>query len=349
VWVWGEVRGALVGSESAGLTLCEPVLVEGVSDVVQIGGSFYATYAVTADGSVWAWGSGAYGAVGTGTNADVVTPTRLEGLSGVVAVTGGSASGYALTNTGDVWGWGANSSGELGLGVTTSVVATPTIPTRIPTLSGVVDIAATTSTMNSAYALLADGTVMSWGGNNCGALGASMEILRATPAPVPGLINVVDIAAGYNTAYALKSDGTVWAWGCNDLRQISDESWLYQLSDPLQIGGLSGVGTLAAGAKTAAAILADGAVTAWGLYPNGAYGGPALMPGLEGETVVSLSLGDAGFALLADGQVRGWGENTAGQIGDGSVASSATAVPVRGLSGISSVTALDGRSYAIQG
>lgn len=53
------------------------------------------------------------------------------------------------------------------------------------------------------------------------------------------------------------------------------------------------------------------------------------------------------LAVNADGTVSAWGYNGFGQLGDGTLATSATPVQVNGLSGVSEVTASDLSSYAL--
>jgi hypothetical protein len=63
-----------------------------------------------------------------------------------------------------------------------------------------------------SLALIADGTVMSWGNNELGQLGdGTTQTRRNAPAPVSGLANAIAIAAGSAQSFALLSDGTVMA------------------------------------------------------------------------------------------------------------------------------------------
>jgi alpha-tubulin suppressor-like RCC1 family protein len=77
--------------------------------------------------------------------------------------------------------------------------------------------------------LKSDGTVWTFGINNCGGLGTGVcgklgdgtIISRSTPVQVHGpgdvgfLDSVTAIMAGEHENYALKADGTLWAWGGN--------------------------------------------------------------------------------------------------------------------------------------
>lgn len=65
-----------------------PVAVSGLSNVVALAGGFGNGYALKKDGTVWAWGSGSYGAVGNGdtVGADALTPVQVKGLPQVQAM-----------------------------------------------------------------------------------------------------------------------------------------------------------------------------------------------------------------------------------------------------------------------
>ena len=66
----------------------------------------------------------------------------------------------------------------------------------------------------SSYALLSDGTVRSWGGNNSGELGDGTTTGRLTPVSVVGLAGpVTALTAGQNDACALLNSGAVQCWG----------------------------------------------------------------------------------------------------------------------------------------
>ncbi len=111
-----------------------PVKVKGLNGVVAIAGGFSGGYALLSDGTVWAWGAGAFGQLGNGysnpdTQADSCdgekrtltyycssVPVEVKGLNGVIAIAGGANSGYALLSDGTVWAWGGGGWRQLGNG-----------------------------------------------------------------------------------------------------------------------------------------------------------------------------------------------------------------------------------------
>jgi alpha-tubulin suppressor-like RCC1 family protein len=195
-----------------------------LSNAVSLARGLYHTLAVTAEGTVAAWGAGSPG--GPYTYPHVGQSTPPAGLSNVVAVAGGALHSLALKADGTVVGWGPNV-----YGATNSP----------PGLSNVVGIAA-----GNYYnlALRADGTVFAWGNNEDG----------QTNVP-PGLSNVVAIAAGGTDAFALKADGTIAAWGEDSAASVPAD-----LKDVVSISAASMNSTFSA----RVAIKRDGRVVSWG-------------------------------------------------------------------------------------
>ncbi|CAH9076617.1 unnamed protein product [Cuscuta europaea] len=75
------------------------------------------TLALTADGSVYSWGRGMFGRLGTGSELDQMFPVRVEfGSTAVkiVAIAAGAYHSLALADDGSIWGWGYNLYDQLG-------------------------------------------------------------------------------------------------------------------------------------------------------------------------------------------------------------------------------------------
>ncbi|WP_317987211.1 RCC1 domain-containing protein [Stigmatella hybrida] len=91
----------------------------------------YHSFAMDAEGSVWAWGTNSYGQLGDGTITSRRTPVQLTGLSGVTSVASCAAVSVevfsvALTSgDGIPWAWGTNTDGQLGHGGPPLYAATP--------------------------------------------------------------------------------------------------------------------------------------------------------------------------------------------------------------------------------
>ena len=187
-----------------------------------------------------------------------------------------SATGIAPASPsegGGVVGWGENTSGQLGSGFVNAYL---TSPAPVPGLGGVKSV---TAGFHFTLALMNDGTVLGWGGNDYGQLGDGQRLPRLTPTPVVGLSGVTSVAASGMHAIALLSSGTVATWGSNAFGLLGNgttgkgsEELRYTSTVPIYVSGLSGVVAVAAGGADSAALLSNGTVMAWGENSTGQLG-----------------------------------------------------------------------------
>jgi alpha-tubulin suppressor-like RCC1 family protein len=271
-------------------------------------------------------------------------------------VAGASASGNA-------WAWGLNSDGELGNGSATRYSGLST-PGQVVNLSQVVSVAGGD---DHSLALRSDGTVWAWGNNGWGQLGNGTYTRSLTPTQVSGLTNVKAIAAGSLHNLAVKSDGTVWAWGFNYFGQvrIGPSGDRGNVLSPVQVMGLAGVISVAAGGYTSVALKSDRTVWAWGYDGQGQLGNGTSDEGPHGtptkvrnlSTAVAIAAGVShALALLADGRVLAWGDNQTSELGTtttsqcGAYHSPCSPVPVAvgGLTGVTAVAGGWGNSLALK-
>jgi hypothetical protein len=254
--------------------------------LVEGSGDFEAprTFFVRRDGTVWGWGDTLCGLLGNGESVRKykATPVQLPGLKDVTSIAIGSWFAVARDSTGAVWTWGINYIGELGLGQSppgsvpcTNDYTVPQFrfnsavlaPTRIPTLSDIMTVAADRVT---GYALDRSGSLFRWGLIPTGYNFAAPEpyfgeyLTQTVPAKVAGLPPVVAIASSYYMAMALTADGKLWGFGPNVIGNFGDGTLNPHLA-PAQVPGISGVVEIA-GIKESpfVALLQDGTIRYWG-------------------------------------------------------------------------------------
>ncbi len=196
----------------------------------QIAAGAQSSYALTDDGSLYAWGWNDFGQLGTaGTRQALPTLVSTAPISAPIKkLTAGRYAAYALTTTGQVYAWGRDNLGQLGDGGSTTQ-NTPVAALRgdIPSGVPVDDIASSSS---SDHVLVrAGGVIYAWGSNAYGQLGIGTTSAQSTPVRVsmPSAaagLTVTAMSTGDIASYVAFSQGSVYAWGSNGGGQLGDGS-----------------------------------------------------------------------------------------------------------------------------
>jgi hypothetical protein len=252
------------------------------------------------------------------------TLEAVPGISDAVAVATSGEHWLVLRSDGTILSWGNNSQGQLGSEAAIDRTRGRPMTRPVETPSPVRDITsavAIAAGYEHSVALLADGSVRTWGAGSHGIPGDGRfdtsplsALPRLAPTRVQGIENATAVAASGQFSFALLADGSIRAWGRNDmmagthgvLGTGSDES----TAVPLPVAGIQNATAVAAGSGgVAAAVLADGTVRAWGhgYGPRPARGQaaanrPLPIAGITGAVAISTYM-----ALLRDGTVREFG------------------------------------------
>lgn len=332
VWAWG---GNSHGQLGDGTTTSRPVMapVKGLADVKAVSAGDGYSVALKTDGTVWAWGDNSQGQLGTGNTTSSSVPVQVTGLSGktVTAISAGR-DGHVLAalSDGHVMAWGTG--GALGNGSTSG----STTPVQV---SGIADVAAGAGAVAAGYgssaAVLADGTVRTWGLNGNGQLGDGTTADSSTPVTVTGIDDATQVSASGFHMLARLADQTVKAWGLNASGQLGDGSTTNS-STPVAVPGLSGVTAVSAGTFFSAAVKSDTSLWTWGDNSSGQLGtGTTTGTSTPVRAAGSAATVAAGYEhVAAVFPVRApklWGNNASGQLGTGGTASSTTPVAPRTL------------------
>jgi alpha-tubulin suppressor-like RCC1 family protein len=314
-----------------------PVTPQGLeSGVAAVAAGGFHTCALMLDGSIRCWGANWHGQVGDGTDVEKHTPVQVIELEvKAVAIATGKYHTCAVLETGGLRCWGYNKFGQLGNGPDED----KWIPTRVDGLSeGVADVALGE---NHSCALLVKDQVMCWGNNAQGQVGIGSTDTQYIPIFVPGMAsNAKAIYTGQRFSCAFAISGGAYCWGENWAGQLGDGSQEDKLT-PVAVNGLdANILDLATGDSHACAVLDTGGVKCWGSNGYGQLGdgeaalrtSPVQVYGLSSGFTAVVSGGMHACGLSAAGGVYCWGSNRFGQLGDNTLVSRTSPVPVYGLS-----------------
>ncbi len=257
-----------------------------------------------------------------------------------ILIAGGEQFTCAVNTAGAVYCWGLNSNGQLGNGTETRSF----VPVPVTGLSsGVVQI---TAGQQFACALTSAGAVMCWGANSDGQLGNGTKTDSDVPVQVATLTSgVAAISAGHYHVCAILTSGGAVCWGDNGEGELGNGGAVY--TGVADVTGLSsGVGEITSGSYYTCAVTTTTASMCWG---EGGLGQLGAGSATTGTTTPIASLDPAGTAPLTnilttaagfdstcavvnDGTVLCWGDNSAGELGFGSVAVGQSDLPVQVVS-----------------
>jgi alpha-tubulin suppressor-like RCC1 family protein len=225
-----------------------PVTVVGINTATSVVAGSAHSCARLVDGTLRCWGRNSYGQVGNGTFDDRETPATVTGINTATTITAGMEHTCAGLADGTLRCWGWDGFRQLGA----NRPPDPDIVDWSWTPVTVVGISATATGVaaggNHTCALLADGTVRCWGGDDFGQLGNGGTIepsgMSPTPVPVIGIQSATSIAAGTYTTFgfgghtcARLADATVRCWGANYFGQLGDGTTT-ESSTPVMVVGL---------------------------------------------------------------------------------------------------------------
>lgn len=221
-----------------------------------------------------------------------------------------------------MWAWGSNTAGQLG-DSTTAARSSPAISADSSNAWCSISAGACHSS-----AVKLDGTLWTWGCNNCGQLGDSTVISRSSPGATTGAgATWCQSSSGSRHTTGVKKDGTLWTWGVGYDGALGNNSVASRSSPGATAGGGTTWCQSSVGARHTTAVKTDGTLWTWGCNTCGQLGIGAITSrnspvttAAAGTTWCTVSAG--GFhtsAVKTDGTVWTWGFNNCGRLGDGTI------------------------------
>ncbi len=227
--------------------------------------------AVSANGSVYTWGSSTngYGQLGYATTEDTSSiAMKVNDLSGhkIISVSAGTDHCIAIDTNGLVYTWGNNSSGQCGFQSSDTAVQ----PRRLQLSADDYDVTALSVSAGSGHSLVVmeDGSLYGFG-QLPGYENNTPHIIT-----FPAHNVIVSAAAGAQHSLAITEAGKVFAWGSNQYGQLGNGHISQQHIQPTEVlfpdpqsvffphSPFIAVTTTA---NTSAAVTARGDLFVWGL------------------------------------------------------------------------------------
>jgi alpha-tubulin suppressor-like RCC1 family protein len=298
LWTWGDNSSGQLGKGTelnpysaastpiqtfAGGTNWADTATTEPEDLYTISAGNNTSTAIKTDGTLWTWGNGDLGQLGTNRTTTAPTP--------VTTFTGGTdwkqvSAGYhtaAIKTDGTLWTWGFGSSGQLGTNnlldrltpITTFAGGTnwadtaTTEPEDLYTIS-----AAGSASSGHVAAIKTDGTLWTWGYGAFGQLGVNGTAIRSTPVTTfAGGTNWKQVSVGnFSTTLAIKTDGTLWVWGNGSFAKLGTNNLTNRSTPVTTFAGGTDWKQASFGTNSVVAIKTDGTLWTWGLGNNGRLG-----------------------------------------------------------------------------
>jgi alpha-tubulin suppressor-like RCC1 family protein len=306
--------------------------------VISAGGT--GSFAIKADGSLWAWGANNHGQLGDGTRTDRLTPVKI--MDEVVDVAADpvyfwyylSSHAFAIISDKSLWAWGTNAHLQLGDGTGVD---------RLTPVKVMDDVVAISTGITTNLILMSDGSLWTWGYRYDG------DIIPLSRAKICEFSNndefdyrsgfmddVVSIKTGHNYSLVLKSDGSVWTES-----MVASPTRFKQIMD--------GVTAISVGGNHSMVVKNDNSLWTWGSNHFGqlgsgsteGYGNPSKIM----DDVIAISAGlDHSLAITNDGSLWGWGYGAIVNGSDGNVLT-----PVKIMSDVVAASAGMSHSLAVTG
>lgn len=290
--------------------------------------------AIKGNGTLWCWGDGVNGQLGTGNTNSSYVPVAVTGTGTWVSIDG--SQGFSTNNEyfycgikmdGSAWCWGNGQYGQRGDGTTTATLHTP-VKIGTDTWNTV-----KTGGMHTC-GIKTNGTAWCWGRGSEGQRGDGTTTATLSVPVQVGTDLWIHITAGGNTTCGIKADSTLWCWGHGNYGQRGDGTTTANLHTPVQIGTDKWL-YVEAGYHHTCGIKADGTLWCWGRGNSGQRGDGTTTASLHTPVQIGTEMwtsvhgGTAHTcAIKSGGNLWCWGLGSNGRLGNGAETSQSSPVLV---------------------
>ena len=126
LWTWGNGFSGPLGNTQTTNRSTPVTTFAGGTNWKQVFCALSHTAAIKTDGTLWNWGVGSYGKLGTNDATDRSTPvTTFAGGTNWKQVSAGNGHTTAIKTDGTLWVWGQNNYGQLGINLGSTNRSTP--------------------------------------------------------------------------------------------------------------------------------------------------------------------------------------------------------------------------------
>jgi len=210
LWMWGLGFGGNLGNNSI-LDRSSPVQTVGDTinwQKVSVGRRS-SSGGIKTNGTLWMWGYGGYGILGTNNINSRSSPVQtISGGTNWKQLSVGRDSTAAVKTDGSLWVWGLNTFGQLGNNGTVSSYQ------PIQTISNVNTWKQSSVGDTHMAAIKTNGSLWVWGRNTAGSLGNNSTINVSSPVQTVSVgTNWQKVSSNRYRSAAIKTDGSLWLWG----------------------------------------------------------------------------------------------------------------------------------------
>jgi alpha-tubulin suppressor-like RCC1 family protein len=349
------------GTETANPTPTVVSLPGQIGAVTQVATGQNYSLVLTSSGQLYAFGGNDFGQLGIANNAGTSTPNpiptlvTLPGQDGVIThIATGAYHSLVATSSGQLYGFGLNNYGQLGSATnngTSNPNPTPTLVNVFGQGGGITAIAAGA---DHSLIVTSTGQLITFGDNQFGQLGDTVNAGQNLPNPTPTLITplpgqtgaVSQIVAGGSHSLVLTSSGQLFGFGENNYGQLgssTDNGTTNPHGTPtlISVFGATTITQIAAGSNHSLLVDSTGQLFSFGDNDHGELGNTSgvgqnvanpvpVADSLTGQTgpITGIVGGGSDSAVLtATGQLYTFGDNQFGELGTAANAGTDNANP----------------------